>query len=286
MKKPKTTKKLPRTSQPLYFWLEFLWTMTEKEIKTRYKHAVLGFLWIFLNPFLQMIVIGFVFQFFMPLTIDNYFLFLFAGLLPWNFFSFSATKAIPSIVFERALIQKAKFPREAIVLSIVLSNALHFCISLGLFLVLLLIMSIITNSGLIFAPLSQQILLVATSIVRFAALFIATVWLLSFTAGFSLLGAALNVKYRDVQFILMAIVPLWFYTTPIVYNLSLLPTQFQTLAYLNPMTGIIELFRWALLDIPVTSAPLLSLSCVVSLVLIGAGITIFNTDSKFFDDWI
>ena len=89
-------------------WLDFLLAMAEKEIKARYKHAVLGFLWIVLNPLLQMLVIGFIFQFFVPVKVENYFLFLFSGLLPWNFFSMSLSKATPSIVYERSLIQKAK----------------------------------------------------------------------------------------------------------------------------------------------------------------------------------
>ena len=74
------------------YWLDFLWVMTQKEIKARYKHATLGFLWIVINPLSQMAVMGFVFQFFVPVHVDNYFLFLFAGLLPWNFFAQSLTK--------------------------------------------------------------------------------------------------------------------------------------------------------------------------------------------------
>ena len=114
-------------------WLEFLWAMTKKEIKARYKVATLGFLWIILNPILQMTAIGFIFQFFVPIRVNNYFLFLFSGLLLWNFFSYSVSKNVSKIVNERMLIKKAKFPRQSIIISIVLSNLFHTIIFLPIF---------------------------------------------------------------------------------------------------------------------------------------------------------
>jgi len=168
-------------------WLDFLLAMAEKEIKARYKHAVLGFLWIVLNPLLQMLVIGFIFQFFVPVKVENYFLFLFSGLLPWNFFSMSLSKATPSIVYERSLIQKAKFPREAIPLSIVLSNMFHFLISL------VLLMLVLVGDKLLLD--SYGVLELGSYILRFLGVIPLLLWLLVFTASFSLLSSALNVKY-------------------------------------------------------------------------------------------
>src|SRR5262245_48806610 len=104
--------------QTATYYLDFLWAMTEKEIKARYKKAVFGFLWVVLNPLFQMVVMGLVLSYF--ITIPNYFLFLFTGLLPWNFFSLSLAKATPAFVNERNLLLKAKFPREAIPFSIIL----------------------------------------------------------------------------------------------------------------------------------------------------------------------
>lgn len=273
-----------RLSSKQYFryWLEFLLAMTEKEIKARYKHALLGFLWIVLNPVLQMIIIGFVFQFFIPVEVDNYFLFLFAGLLPWNFFALSLTKTVPSIVHERALIQKAKFPRESIVLSIILSNAFHFLISLGLFLIVLLVLLILSTTigvellpSLNFQDIAKWILLIPLII-----------WTVFLTSGLSLLGAALNVRFRDVSFIVNAFVPMWFYATPIVYTLDLLPKPLQIIAYLNPMTGIIEIFHWILLNIPITSINALVLSLITTTLTVILGCYVFFKESLFFDDWI
>jgi len=248
-------------------WWQFLFAMTAKEIKARYKHAVLGFLWIFLNPLLQMLVIGLVFQFFVPVKVDNYFLFLFSGLLPWIFFSYSLTKCTPAIIFERGLIKKAKFPREAIILSIVLSNFFHFLVALGLFLLILILFGHLSLLRLLLLP-------------------VALVWIGLLTSGLSLLTAALNVKYRDINFLVQAVVPLWFYATPIVYTLDLLPDLLQKILYLNPVTAIIEMFRFSLIGLSSTSIDLFFISILVSLVVFLLGCWFFRKENKNFDDWV
>ncbi len=259
-------------------WLEFLLAMTEKEIKARYKHAVLGFLWVVLNPLLQMAVIGFVFQFFVPVNVDNYFLFLFAGLLPWNFFTLSISKATPSIIYERSLIQKAKFPREAIVLSIVLSNLFHFLISLIL-LILLLIGDKIFFDHYSFTQLFwyiNKMLLVVPAIL----------WLTVLTSCLSLFFSALNVRFRDVNFMVQALLPLWFYATPIIYSLNLLPSIFQFLVYLNPVTAIIELFQFAFINQTPVAVEKWGLSLIITLIISIVGVLVFKKEAPYFDDWV
>jgi len=259
-------------------WLDFLIAMTEKEIKARYKHVVLGFLWVILNPLLQMLVIGFVFQFFVPVKVDNYFLFLFTGLLPWNFFAYSVTKTTPAIVYERSLIKKAKFPRETIILSIILSNLFHFLISLSLlFIVLIGDKLILENYSLIEIIIYSGRLLGVIPLIA---------WLFLLVSGISLLTSSLNVKYRDVGFIIQAIMPLWFYATPIVYTLRLLPQALYPVFYLNPVTAIIEGFHWTMLNLPPTNFKWAILSFVVSWIVIILGWVVFARQSKFFDDWI
>lgn len=272
------------TLRPSRHWQEFLLAMTEKEIKARYKHALLGFLWIVLNPLLQMLVIGLVFQFFVPVKVDNYFLFLFAGLLPWNFFSLSLAKTTPAIVFERSLIQKAKFPREVIILSIVLANAFHLVISLALLILILLASSLF--HGLIIAQFTFSSQEITNLIVRSIMLVPSLLWLISLTGCLSLLLSTLNVRFRDVTFMVNAVIPLWFYATPIIYTLNLLPQFLQPLAYLNPLTGITELFHWVLLDMPVTSVLGVSVSLIVSIVLSLLGVMVFKKESHYFDDWV
>lgn len=262
-----------KIQKQLNYWLDFLFAMTEKEIKARYKHATLGFLWVLLNPLLQMLVIGFVFQFFVPVETENYFLFLFAGLLPWNFFSMSVTKTAPTFVYERSLIQKAKFPRESIVLSIVFSNFFHLLTSFALFLPVVLLFGL----GNIF---------------NWFILVPALLWLLLLTSGMSLLFSSLNVKYRDVNFVVQAIMPLWFYATPVVYSLSLIPQSIKQLFYLNPMTGLILLFRYGsigYIDSIITGGELtmvLLAGFIVSILIFLLGIRVFKKESPTFDDWM
>src|SRR4030043_1972727 len=148
-------------------YFDLLFAMTEKEIKARYKNAFFGFLWMFLNPLFQMLIIGFVFQYVTKVSIPNYFVFLFAGLLPWNFFSYTITKNTPLMVYERALLQKAKFPRETLILAMVLANAFHLIISIGLMIPILLIIG-------------------RFQLINFLLLPIAMVWIILVTTGFSL----------------------------------------------------------------------------------------------------
>lgn len=241
--------------------------MTVKEIKARYKMAILGFLWIFLNPLLQMLVMGFIFQFFIPIKTTNYFEFLFPGLLAWNFFSYTVTKNTPMYINERALIQKAKFPRESIVLSIVLSNLFHFLIALIMFV------------------LFEWLINFEIHYWRWCLLPIAICWLTILTSGLSFLFSSLNVKWRDINFGVQAAMPLWFYATPIVYSLELLPNWLNRWLYLNPMTGIVEMLRWITMGTSINWTGL-GISFTATIFFFITGILVFKKESPFFDDWI
>lgn len=248
-------------------WWEFLLAMTKKEIKARYKVATLGFLWIILNPLLQMIAIGFIFQFFMPIKVDNYFLFLFSGLLVWNFFSYSVSKNVSMIVNERMLIKKARFPRESIIISVVLSNLFHTIVFLPIFLLIVFLFGKLNFHWYLLAP---------------CLLFL----LMLLTVGFSLIFSALDVRFRDINFAVSAIMPLWFYATPVVYNLGLLPENIAKYFYLNPMTSIVELFRFLILGTPIYSWTLAIISLVLVILILFLGIFIFKKEEPFFDDWL
>jgi len=249
------------------YYLDLLLAMTEKEIKARYKHAVFGFLWMVLNPVLQMLVIGLIFQYVTKITIDNYFLFLFAGLLPWNFFTQTVTKTTPIMVYERSLLQKAKFPREVIVLSVMLANSFHLLVSLVL---LLPVVGIVTGLQI------EKVLLLP----------VALFWIMALTSGLSLLLTSLNIRFRDVNFFVQALLPLWFYATPILYKASFLPKTIQPLFYLNPMTGIIEFFHFSLLGQSVTHMEAIGFSVFVSLVIVVLGVGVFKKHSPYFVDYV
>lgn len=246
-------------------YFDFIWAMTEKEIKARYKRAVFGFVWILLNPLLQMIVIGFVFSFF--IKIENYFLFLFSGLLVWTFFSLSITKSTTSIVNERSLIKKAKFPIEAIPVSIILSNFFHMIISFVIFLIVLVIAK---------KTISQDVLLVIP----------AFLWILFFTIGLSLLLSSLTVRFRDINFIVQTILILWFYATPIFYNLSLIPKEFYPFFSLNPLTSVFEILHYSLLGQRLSDPWILFANLAISLFIMVLGVLVFRKERKYFIDWL
>lgn len=248
-------------------FFELLWEITKKELQVRYKHTVFGFLWLIANPLMQMLVIGFIFPLFIKEPVKHYYYYLFAGLLAWNFFSLSLSKATQSIVFERSLIKKAVFPRMVIPVSIVFSNLVNFITAFALFLV----------------PLSFIKTLSLHSVLYFL---IGLVMLIIFTIGVTLLASALNVKFRDVNFFVQALLIVWFYATPVVYSLSQLPSQFFWIWHLNPLTSVFQLIQAALVGSMPPEQGMILTNFVTILVVSVLGVVVFVNESKDFDDWL
>ncbi len=248
-------------------FFDLLFAMTEKELRARYKHTVFGFLWVFINPLIQMLIIGFIFPFFIKEPIEHYSLYLFTGLLTWNFFSLSLTKTTPSIVFERSLIKKARFPHAVIPLSIILSNTVN----------LLLAFLLVIPASLYFHIFSL------VSLVYF---FAGLVMLLGFTTGISLLAAALNVRFRDVNFFVQTILIVWFYLTPVVYSIYFVPRSVLWIWRLNPMTSAVQFFQKAFVDFPAPGVAMISINAAITILVLVLSIWIFQRESKYFDDWL
>lgn len=251
----------------IHQYIDLLVGMTEKELTARYKNTMFGFLWVVINPVLQMLVIGFVFRFFIKEPIENYFFYLLVGLLVWNFFSLSLSKATPCIVNERNLIKKAKFDRTVIPLSIILSNFIHLMMA---FIILLIP---ITFAGI-------------GSIHNIPKLIAGVILLLTFTTGISLLTTALNVKYRDINFFVQAVLIIWFYATPIVYSIHIIPYRLMWIWRINPMTSVVQLFQNALVSAPPPGPAMLFSNIVVVIIVVILGINVFKRESKYFDDWL
>lgn len=246
---------------------ELLFIMTEKELRARYKYTLFGFFWIALNPLLQMLVVGFVFSFFIKEQVQNYYFFLFPGLLAWNFFSLSLTKTTPSILYERDLIKKADFPRSIIPLSIILSNLIHFLIAICLFSLIMILLGIF--------PLY-----------RLPLLLVSILLLSIFTSGCCLLTTSLNVKFRDVNFFVQAILIIWFYATPILYPLSVIPQQHLWIWLFNPLTTVFQLIQFSLLGFPVIDLKQLVINSIFIIVITLIGARVFSMQNKYFDDWV
>jgi lipopolysaccharide transport system permease protein len=208
----------------LFSYRELLFILTRKELKVRYRGSVLGFFWSLLNPILTMAVYSFVFSIVLRAGIQEFMIFLICALLPFNFLANSVNIGSGSIISNSNLVNKIYFPREIIPLSIVFSNLINYLLELiALFIVLAIF-------GFKF-----YIFLYLLPVVIFIQLFM--------VIGITLLTSALNVFFRDLQHIITIVMMIWFFGTPIIYPLEMVPEKFQLFIKINPMTIYAAYYR-------------------------------------------
>lgn len=198
--------------------------LVNREVRARYKGSALGFVWSLLNPLMMMAVYFLVFSVYMRINIPNYSLFLFCGLLPWQWFATSITNATSTIVANGNLIKKVYFPLEILPLVNVTTNLVNFLLSLPILLGFMAFMHVPLTWNVLFLPL-----LVAVQFLM--------------TLGFSLILCTLNTFYRDIEQLLGPILLTWFYITPVIYQASSIPTQYKFLFYANPMAPLIASYQ-------------------------------------------
>lgn len=200
-----------------------------KHLRARYRGSLLGFFWSFLNPLCLITVYALVFKFYIRFQdVEHYTLFMFAGLLPWIWFSSGVLEATSSISSGGSLITKALFPAHILPAVSVLTNLANFLFALPLVFLFMLYYGIYPGMSLLILPLVILLELV-------------------FLWGLGLGLAAINVHFRDVQHILANFLTLWFFLCPIVYPAKNIPEKFQFTLYLNPMALITELYQYALI---------------------------------------
>ena len=240
--------------------------LSVKELKSKYKSATLGFLWVLLNPLLQMLALSLVFTFFVKIEINNYPVFAFSGLLPWTFFALSLQTGTTSLINNREIIKKTYFPRELLPISSVLAHLFAFIPAILLLLVFVLVTQGLSFSIFLLIPLIilQTLLLISLS----------------------LFLSSLDIYYRDVSYLLQALLVIWFYITPVFYSISFVPQKYLGLYILNPMVGIISSYQSILLNTPLPSFTALAVSIMETLLLTIIGIFVFRKRSAYFADWI
>lgn len=239
----------------LWRFRELLGVLTLRDIKVRYKRASIGIAWAFLQPFLTLIVFTLIFGKMAKMPSEGlpYAVFAMAGLLPWQLFSRALTQASSSLVSMQGMMTKTYFPRLIAPLSEILACLPDFFISLVLLAGLMAWYEVVPGYAALLLPLFI-LLAVITSL------------------SLALLLAALNIEYRDVQFALPFLAQLWMYATPVVYSINSVPEQWRWLIALNPMTPVVEGFRWALLGKPWILSPIditISLASVILFLVIG-----------------
>src|SRR5437868_5222543 len=214
----------------LWAYRELLFFLTWRDIKVRYKQTVLGAAWAIIQPFFGMVVFTIFFGRLAKVPSDGipYPLFCYAALLPWQLFAYALTESSNSVVTNERLITKVYFPRLVIPISAVLAGLVDFVIAFGVLLVMMAYYGVRPGWAVLALPLFV-LFAVATAL------------------GAGLWLSAMNVRYRDVRYTLPFITQLWLFASPVAYSSSLVPERWRPLHGLNPMAGVVEGFRWALL---------------------------------------
>ncbi len=253
----------------LWLYRELIYFLTWRDIKVRYKQTVLGAGWAVLQPIINMIVLSIIFGNLAGMSTEGYPrpVFTFAALLPWGLFSKALTDAGRSLLANRNMITKIYFPRLIIPLASVLGGLVDFAIAFVVLLGMMLFYGITPTINVVWLPL-------------FIFLTILT------ALGVGLWLSALNVLYRDVGYILPVLTQFWLLITPVAYSSSEIPAQFRFLYALNPMAGVVDGFRWALLGTETAPGPMMAFSIGISILVLVSGLYYFRYMERTFADTI
>jgi lipopolysaccharide transport system permease protein len=253
----------------LWDFRELLYFLVWRDIKVRYKQTVLGAAWAIIQPFLTMLIFTLFFGRLARVPSDGipYSIFSFAALVPWMFFANGLNQSATSLVTSGNLIKKVYFPRLTIPIASVLSGVVDFAISFTVLLAMMLYYHILPTTKVLLLPLFLLLALVTS-------------------LGVGLWLSALNVEYRDVRYIVPFLTQFWLFATPIAYPSSLLSMPWRTLYGLNPMAGVVEGFRWALLGTNTAPGPIIVASSLAAAFLLLSGAFYFRRMEKTFADLI
>jgi lipopolysaccharide transport system permease protein len=251
----------------LWQYRELAYFLAWRDVKVRYKQTLIGVAWVLLQPLALMAVFWLLFGRITQMPSENvpYPLYILAALIPWQFFSRVISESTNSLITDQRLITRVYFPRLVVPIATALTALVDFALAMCLVALLMVWFGIVPGAGLLFFPVAILLMLVAGLGVGF--------WL-----------SALNVEYRDVMHAVPFLVQFWFFVTPVVYSTSVLREPWQFLFSVNPMTAVVEGFRWSLLgtgsQLPVTSL----LSGVIAVTLFVSGMMWFRRRERSFVD--
>jgi lipopolysaccharide transport system permease protein len=252
----------------VWVYRELLYFLVWRDLKSRYKQTIFGVAWAIFQPLITALIFTFVFSYIAGIPSDGipYPIFSFTALLPWNYFSRSLERASNSLVESAQLLTKVYFPRLLIPISSVLSGLVDFAFAF-LILIGMMVFYRVTPT-----PLALLLLPLFTLLATATAL------------GVGLWLSTMNVWYRDIKYITTFLIQIWMYATPIIYPISSVPEWLRPIYGLNPMVGVVEGFRWALLGEQYTPDPFMYLSIGVSLILLVSGVLFFRKMEDRFAD--
>jgi homopolymeric O-antigen transport system permease protein len=262
----------------LWIYRELIYFMTWRDLKVRYKQTVLGASWVVIQPLLQTVIFTLLFHQAAGFSADSnapYPIFSFAALLPWNMFAHALSTSSLSLVSNRNMLTKVYFPRMIMTIAPILASLVDFLIGFGVLIGIMLYYH--------FDPTSSYTIHLTTALLTlplFLLLAIIT------TLGISLWLSALNVMYRDVGHVIPFITQVWFFITPVVYSSRAVTAKWQIVYALNPMVGVVNGFRWALIGTRNTPGLMLLASTAAALLLLVSGLFYFRNMERTFADEI
>jgi len=252
----------------LWEYRELLYFLVWRDVKVRYKQTVLGVAWAIIRPFFTMVVFSVFFGKLAKVPSDGipYPIFSYAALVPWSFFANGLGQASNSLVGSANLIRKVYFPRLAMPIATVLSGVVDFILAFVMLLGMMLVYGIVPTANALWLPLLLLLALVTS-------------------LGVSLWLSAMNVQFRDVRYTVPFITQFWMFATPIAYSSSLIQDPLlRTLYGVNPMVGVVEGFRWALLGTDTAPGPVVVVSSLAAVAMLVSGAFYFRRMEKTFAD--
>src|SRR5258705_9854969 len=258
---------VPLKVRELWEYRELLYFLVWRDIKVRYKQTALGAAWAIIQPFFTMVVFSLFFGRLAKVPSDGipYPLFSFSALVPWTFFANGLSQSSNSLVGSANLITKVYFPRLTIPIASVLSGIVDFVLAFIVLVGMMLYYGMMPTLKDLWLPLFLLLALITS-------------------LGVGLWLSALNVEYRDVRYVVPFITQFWLFVTPIAYPSSLLHEPWRTIYGLNPMVGVVEGFRWALLRTNTTPGPIIAVSSTAAVVILITGAFYFRRMEKTFAD--
>jgi lipopolysaccharide transport system permease protein len=253
----------------IWRYRDLLFQMVYRDFSAKYRQTVLGFAWAVINPIVQMVLFTLVFGKMAKLPSDGipYPVFSYTGLLPWLYFSGCLTRSSESALSGTALLTKVYFPRLILPLSKVTNGLIDFGVQFAVLLVLMIWYGVAPSWGIVCLPLF--VLLCALS-----------------ALAVGLWASALSVKYRDVTQVIGFVARMWMWVTPVLYSVSLVPERWRPLYSLNPMVGVLEGFRWAMLGKSAPDWRMMAISTGVTVILFVGGLYFFRRTEATFADVI
>jgi lipopolysaccharide transport system permease protein len=250
----------------LWAYRELLYFLAWRDVKVRYKQTALGVAWALIQPVLTMVIFSIFFGRLAGVPSEGmpYPIFVYAGLLPWTFFSNAITSSGDSLVGDASLVTKVYFPRVVIPAAAVVAGLVDFALASVFFIAMMLYYGVHPGFGILMLPALVLVIVVL-------ALAVGT-WL-----------AALNVQYRDVRYAAPFFIQLWLFVTPVIYPVNLVPDRWRWLFYLNPLTGLVKTFRAALLGLPVQWFPLVVATVLTLMLLVYTAHSFRRAEARFAD---